>query len=195
MTVRTCSMTSAGNVSGVATGVNYSDLVGNISVLGSLLSLTSGSTGISLRGGTVTVSTSLIENGTGISLRGNARMQLTGGVRITGCTVGIQTATNNADSPFGCGLQSISGLDISNCTTAVTLDKSSSLVLTGNLSGSTNTTAFNLTQGGRVKLSSGSTITGSGEIVLDGAAAQTIASMRAASPKLLSSTYFSIIHE
>jgi len=195
MTIRNCAMSSGGTVSGVATGVNYSDLVGNISVLGCLFSLTAGSTAISLRGGTVTMSTSLIETSAGILLRGNARMQLTGGIRMTGCSVGIQTTTNNADSPFGCGLQSVSGLDISNCTTAVALDKVSSMVLTGNLSGSTNTTAFNLTHGARVQLSSGSTITGSSEIVMDGAAAQTIASMRAASPKLLTNTYGTIIFE
>lgn len=56
------------------------------------------------------------------------------------------------------------------------------------LTGTGNTTVFSLVKGARIQVDSGSTITGTNEIVIDGAAAVTIASMRAASPKVLPAT-------
>jgi hypothetical protein len=63
-----------------------------------------------------------------------------------------------------------------------------------NLAG-TCVTGFTVAQGARVKVDSTSAITGSTQDILIDSTAVSLATMRAASPKLVSSTYFSIVHE
>lgn len=87
------------------------------------------------------------------------------------------------------------GVEISNKTTALSLAGLSQVAWRGILSGTGNTTIFSLSKGARAQLSSGSTIAGTTEIVLDGAAGQLISAMRAASPKLLTNSYGTIIYE
>jgi hypothetical protein len=65
----------------------------------------------------------------------------------------------------------------------------------GLLNGTGNDTALRLSAGARVRLSAGSTITGTSEVVLDGAAGQTIAAMRSATPPHLNSDLLTIIHQ
>jgi hypothetical protein len=106
-------------------------------------------------------------------------------------------AQNN--SPGFCAIQvpAGTGIDISGVarSNAVELEGPHCALFDGLLNGSGNGTALWLSAGARVRLSAGSTITGTSEIVLDGAAPQTIAAMRAASPPHLSNDLLTIIHE
>ena len=66
------------------------------------------------------------------------------------------------------------------------------------LTGSNCTALFRISRGARVAYSATSDATchsGQAELVIDAAAAVTVASMRAASPKLLSNTYGTMIYE
>jgi len=102
-------------------------------------------------------------------------------------------------SPDGCIIYQPagSGVDISGAvrSSAVELEGPHVAIFEGNLNGSGCATAFRLSNGARVRLSAGSTITGTAEIVLDGNAAQTIAAMRAVTPKCLKTDIGTIIHE
>lgn len=59
------------------------------------------------------------------------------------------------------------------------------LFILSSVSGGTNTNGFTLSLGANVRLDSSSTISATNEIILEGAAAVTIASLRAATPKVL----------
>jgi hypothetical protein len=61
-------------------------------------------------------------------------------------------------------------------------------------SGTGHSTAIALQRGARAEIGSASTITGTTEVTLDGTAT-TLAAMRAASPKLVTNTYGTIIYE
>jgi hypothetical protein len=102
-------------------------------------------------------------------------------------------------SPGGCIIYQPpgSGVDISGAvqSSAVELAGPHVAIFEGNLNGSGCATAFRLSNGARVRLSAGSTITAADEIVLDGNAAQTIAAMRAETPKCLKTDIGTIIHE
>lgn len=110
----------------------------------------------------------------------------------TGSAIGVR---KNSATAQMLGRVAISGCSFSSFVTAIEAVGNVLFTLT-NVSGSGNTTALNISRGASVMLDSASTITGTGEIVLDGAAAVTIASMRAASPRVLNNvTYFSKIYE
>lgn len=113
------------------------------------------------------------------------------------CTTGVSIINTTNRSVAGSTLEfsASTGTTFDSCTTAIQIEGHNMISGTGDVKGSGNTTAINLSRGGRMSLTAASTITGSSEIVLDGAAAQTVASMRSASPKLLSNTYGTIIYE
>ena len=102
-------------------------------------------------------------------------------------------------SPGFCVIQlpAGTGIDISgvSASSAVELEGPHCALFNGLLNGNGNGTALRLDAGARVRLSADSTITGTSEVVLDGAASQTIAAMRAATPPHLSNDLLTIIHE
>jgi hypothetical protein len=116
------------------------------------------------------------------------------GTKISGCS-GQALRLKATNATTGAHFLAVnSGLDISNCGTGIEIDGASSAVFTGSVTGTGNTTGITLSAGARLRISAGSTLTGATEVSLDGAAT-TLAAMRAASPKLLSTTYGTIIHE
>jgi len=113
------------------------------------------------------------------------------------CAIGIRSGL---DSP-GTGtivMQLNSAMLFQNCTTAISLHSPLSGIYaagaSGSLIGTGNTTAMILNKGARVQLTAGSTLTGTTEISMDGAAL-TVAAMRAANPKLLTNDYGTLVYE
>ena len=88
---------------------------------------------------------------------------------------------------------SVQGCKISNYINVFNV-RSAMVLATNVLSGTGNTTVFLLANGARAEIDAASTVTGSTEITLDGVP-YTLADMRAASPKLLTNTYGTIISE
>lgn len=155
-----------------------------------------GATGVSA-GSSGTISSSLITNQTtaAISLgTGNGgTLQMTNS-KVTGAAAGLAILTSTAGG--GYASFGITNSDFSSNTTAFSLLGRGVLGVLGTVTGSANTTAVNLSKGGSLQVGSGTTLTGTSEIVLDGAAAQTFAAMRAATPKhLKDSNYFTVIYE
>lgn len=120
-------------------------------------------------------------------------------LKIDGTGGGTTTGINMA--PVGSSLAQPGGsfvctnVDISNCTTAITMSGRNSLGWLVSCTGTGNTNGIVLAQGAALKVAAAVTLTGTAEVALDGAAATTLANMRAASPKLLTNTYATIIHE
>jgi hypothetical protein len=116
--------------------------------------------------------------------------------RIINCGIGIQARESVSGAAFN-SLQFAQGVDISNCTTGIALDGPNSwhpATAGFVLSGTGNTTAILLAKGARMSMPSGATITGTTEVSLDGVSTN-LATMRAATPKLLTNTYGTIIYE
>jgi hypothetical protein len=138
---------------------------------------------------------------TGINMIGPCSVILTGGLKFVcdGSSSQQLKARIQNNSPGGCYvlLASGSGCDISGASrsSAVELEGPHAAIFNGNLNGSGSATAIRISQGARIRLSAGSTITAAEEIVMDGAPGQTIASMRAASPRVLSNAYGTIVYE
>lgn len=85
---------------------------------------------------------------------------------------------------------------IANCATAaIQLNNPTAVAWFVSGSGTGNAIGFSLAQGAKVKVAPGVTLTGTTEVQLDGAAGTTLAAMRAASPKLLTNTYGTLIYE
>lgn len=125
----------------------------------------------------------------------NTYLMQCGTTKITGANTGI---TGRLDSPGGGNLvlQINNSFDISNTSTAIRLHGilcSITSVGTG-FTGTGNTTAIQLDKGARLQFNAAATLTGTTEILLDGVSS-TIATMRAASPKLLTNTYGTLIYE
>lgn len=121
----------------------------------------------------------------------SVRIDGTGGGTPNGITsVPVGTAVAQA----GCSFVA-NNLDISNCTIAIGLQGRNCIGWLSTCTGTGNTTAINLAQGASLRVASAVTLTGTSEVVLDGAAAVTVASMRAATPKLLTNTYATLIFE
>ena len=89
---------------------------------------------------------------------------------------------------------SLSTTDISNCLTAISLSVPAATGILISCTGTTNTTGILLSQGAKLKVASGVTLTGVTEVSLD-AAPTDLATMRGASPKLLTNTYGTLIFE
>lgn len=127
-----------------------------------------------------------------VTLSGNAINQFSNS-RWTGNAIGIRgtatTATGMMPTTFG-----ITTCDLSTNTTAIALTEAGQWAYMGTVTGTGNTTGLSVARGARAVIGSGTTLTGTTEISLDGAS-QTLAAMRAASPKLLTNTYGSIVYE
>lgn len=76
----------------------------------------------------------------------------------------------------------LSDVDFTSCGTAIRAAASSAVSATGIISGATNTTIYNVQQGGSLQVDATSTIAGTTEISVDGTA-YTIAALRAMVPK------------
>lgn len=115
--------------------------------------------------------------------------------RWTGCGTGINVGNGNSSTGVGPSTVSAQACDISSCTVGVSVStfgffQASATAVTG----TANTTALSLTAGGRAKIGSGTTMTGTTEVSIDGVS-NDYATMRAASPKLITNTYGTIYHE
>lgn len=127
------------------------------------------------------------------------------GLFVTGTTIdgnnvagsiGIETSnTATTLSLPGMNLNFQSSTIINCATAAVQLQTPTSIAWFVSGSGTGNAIGFSLAQGAKVKVASGVTLTGTTEVQLDGAAGTTLAAMRAASPKLLTNTYGTLIYE
>jgi hypothetical protein len=117
------------------------------------------------RGCTLSGANAFVGSTTGISLSSAASASISGTCSFTACTTALEAVS--------LGLVAIS-------STAFT--------------GSGNTNGFSASTGGRIQVPATATIGATNEIVLDGVAA-TLAAMRAASPRLVTNTYGSIVHE
>ena len=89
----------------------------------------------------------------------------------------------------------ITGSVLSSCGTAINSTGNRSFVDLNLVSGTGSTTVNLLSKGGNIRYRSNSTVTGTTEVSLDGVTTDDIADMRAASPRLLTNTYGSIIYE
>lgn len=83
---------------------------------------------------------------------------------------------------------------ISNCANAVNLATINSTAVLHTVSGTGNTNAILVKKGAAVRLTADSTLTGTTEITME-STTSTIAAMRAASPKLVTNTYGTIVYE
>lgn len=115
-----------------------------------------------------------------------ARVSLVTPICFTGCATGVSAATNTNIGFFGT-------CTFTNCTTAISCLGVTTITTTA-MTGSGNTNGFVASTGGRIQVPATATIGATNEIVLDGVAS-TLAAMRAASPKLVTNTYGSIVHE
>ncbi len=109
--------------------------------------------------------------------------------RITG-----STAAYSLGGSLGGGVSTLTNCDLTSAGVAVNVAGLHVCSLGSVCTGSGSGTALKATEGGRIKLSSGSTTTGTIEIQLD-ATTETIANMRAASPKLIVNTHGSIVYQ
>lgn len=108
----------------------------------------------------------------------------------SGIVLGVSTTL----APAGCSFIT-TNVDISNCVTAISLNTPLSQGHLLSCTGTGNTSGIVLNQGAKLKVAAAVTLTGTSEVVLDGAAATTLATMRAASPKLVTNTYGTLIYE
>jgi hypothetical protein len=167
-----------------------------------------GGTAISLVDRSLSIGTTYISdpsfttNGfnTGILLSAGTKLTVTGGVTILNCTSrGVRIEDAN-DGSTGCSIVGVSGslevgsVVIGSNLTAFSISGLQVIVVSGRVLGSGSAIAISISRGARFNLNANSTITGATEISLDGTA-NTIATMRAASPKLLKSDYGTIIYE
>lgn len=112
----------------------------------------------------------------------------------TGAT-GIKSSAGSATGgnvPFSLG---VSSTDISNCATAISLRNPLAAGTISAVTGSSNTVGMSLTTGSKLKVDATTTLTGTTEVSIDGTTT-TLATMRAASPKVVNNTnYFTAIYE
>lgn len=111
-----------------------------------------------------------------------------GGVAGRGidCIIGV---TNTAASGM-----SVQSCDISGYTTAAIRLSGRHTFILSSVTGSSNTVGLELNRGSLVNINSATTLTGTTEISMD-SATSTLATMRAASPKLITNTYGTIFYE
>lgn len=103
-------------------------------------------------------------------------------------------STNSSEAPF---IVNINGCSISNYATVFDIGSRGALVSLTAVSGTGNTTVISVTKGGRVRIDSTSTITGTTQISVDGVT-ETFTNMRANSPKTFPTTpniYGSLVFE
>lgn len=108
-----------------------------------------------------------------------------GSTNVQGCKIDAVTPGSRVGvrcSPPG--QMRIINSDISNCGTAVSMLEPLTYIECSGLTGTGNTTAISVAKGAALQVNSGSTITGTTELSVDGTAT-TLAVMRAQSPKIL----------
>lgn len=124
----------------------------------------------------------VVADGASLSMVGDKIDQVTPGGNSRGVYI---SSDNSAASPQPVvSNATLSACDISNCVSAIHASGQALVRLTGTITGTGNTTALALTRGAEAQVSSASTITGTTEVSLDGAAT-TLAVMRAQTPKVL----------
>lgn len=130
------------------------------------------------------------------NLAGSGFFSFSGGIYMEGSTSQGIRAQPSGLGYVGCNVNQNTGvIEYSNGSAAFTFDGPHTVRIAGIAVGTGNTQGIVLSNGARMKISSGSTVTGTSEVVLDGAAATTLAAMRAASPKHLKTELGTIIHE
>lgn len=120
------------------------------------------------------------------------------GMQFVSCTTGIQSGMETAGVGW-IAMQTNNPYTFTNCGTAINFNGVKSTFTnsgggTGGLIGSGNTVAISLARGARLQYTAISTLTGTTEISIDGVT-ETVANLRAASPRLLTNTYGTIIYE
>ena len=127
----------------------------------------------------------------GINIASQTVLTLSG-TTITGAGQGVRYRL--ADNSLGNGFVNATGLAI-NSSSGAALDFTGPILLqAGTVTGTGNTVGWSLGQGTKMKVGSASTLTGTTEISLDGTS-YTLSTMRGNSPKLISSTYFTVMWE
>lgn len=149
--------------------------------------------GLSLGVGTNTVIQGVVVDGvtTGVSAGFVFAAQVLQ-TRIFGCTTGWSSPISSTGFPLSTG--GLSSVDLSNNTTAINLEGGSASVALTGTTGTGNTTALKLSFGAKARVNSATTLTGTTEVSLDGVASD-YATMRAATPKLVTNTYGTIFFE
>jgi hypothetical protein len=130
----------------------------------------------------------------GISLLSVGLMQMVN-CRVDNCTTGVDT-TESSTGGLGMTTFAINACDISNCTVAgVSLRGPFCGTFLTNVSGTGNLIGVKLARGSKAAIAASVTLTGTTELSIDGAA-NTYATMRAASPKVLTNAnYYTLAYE
>lgn len=119
------------------------------------------------------------QTGISLSLFGCGMAQIVNS-RITGSTTGV-SAVESSISGLGATTFALNAFDISNCTTAIIMTGAFIGCFLTAVSGTTNTTAINITRGAKCCVSANTTLTGTTEVSIDGVGT-TLAAMRALVP-------------
>jgi len=131
-----------------------------------------------------------------IELSGAAGFPQCAGVRVDGNnksgSIGVRAA-GSATQTYVPAL-TMNGMDISNCASAAVSLTNLCQLGASALTGTGNAIGLSLNKGARIQVSSSSTITGTTEVSIDGTTS-TLATMRAASPKLIKTDYGTIFYE
>jgi len=182
-----------------ATCVNVSGATSNqnaqVTISSSLLRTGNGTV---YSGYTLNMSNTQIDGGIGLSFPSACSAILSGLIKATSGTSQAIRARASSNNIGGTMIHLISsgGFWATARSAGVELNGPHVVRLDGTFTLSASTAGFILAGGARCIVSAASSVTTTtSEILLDSGAAQTLADMRAASPKLLSNAYFTIIHE
>jgi hypothetical protein len=128
------------------------------------------------------------------SIQGSGLSVQVTGCRIDAAAIGIGSVAS-ATSATGSATFGVSAVAITNCTTAgVRLHGPQAFMSAATLTGTGNTIGLDIAKGARAQLASTVSLTGTTEISLDGTTTD-LATMRAASPKVLTSGYLTAVYE
>lgn len=112
--------------------------------------------------------------------------------RVASCTTGWSSIIGSIGFPVTTA--QVGAVDFSNNTTAITMEGGGSTIFLNGTSGTGNTTGLNISLGAKARVSSSTTITGTTEVSIDGTSSD-FATMRAATPKLVTNTYGTIFFQ
>lgn len=180
---------------GVSQG-NSNSIAGGLSVLQSFFE--GGTTAISISAPAAQVTGSFFKTQTSSSITlstngGNIGSSQINTSRIDGSGTGLLVNSSSTGGP-GAAAIGMTTTDISNCTTGISLRSPLAAGVFDVVSGSSNTTGWNFALGAKAQIASTATLTGTTEVSIDGTSSA-LATMRGASPKLVSDTYFTIFYE
>lgn len=196
VTIQGCVFTTTGTSVHLSLGSQTGVAVGAGTILQTMF--VGGVVGISAQGQYIISNCYFSALNTGIRSTGHLWLWQGGsGLQFHSCTIGLQGAQNQAG--LGALMLQLNNPPLfNNCTTAIALHGPASTIFANSgtgMIGSGNTTAISLSGGARLQYSASATLTGATELSLDGSTASNIANMRAASPKLLTNTYGTLIYE